>query len=460
MSQPLDRRTFLHVVGAGAAAMALPPPLLSASQGSAGRKPNILVIVADDLGYGDLGVQGCRDVPTPNIDAIAKNGARFTNGYVSCPVCSPTRAGLMTGRYQQRFGHEFNPGPQEAADSSFGLPLTEVTLADRLKAAGYATGLVGKWHLGFKPEFHPQKRGFDEFFGFLGGAHPYFGRKAGRRNPILRGTKPVIEEAYLTDAFAREGVAFIDRHKGGPFLLMLTFNAIHTPQQASPKYLDGFRDIKDPIRQRMAAMLSALDEGVGAVMKKLRESALEHDTLVFFISDNGGPTPSNGSRNGELSGYKAQVREGGIRVPFLLQWVGHVPPGSVYDLPVISLDIHPTCLAAAGVNASIPAEKALDGVNLVPFVNGSRSGAPHDALFWRMGPQAAVRAGRHKLVRTQKSEQLFDLDADVGEKMDLAKQKPEVLKDLKARLAAWEAQMKAPAWTRRQRRRRRTQHYT
>src|SRR6266542_2102292 len=223
----MNRREFLQGIGGLAAA-----PVLGRS--AAARKPNILLIVADDLGYAELGVQGNKDIPTPNVDSIARNGVRFTSGYVSCPVCSPTRAGLNTGRYQQRFGHEFNPGPEEAAETQFGLPLTETTLAARMKALGYSTGMVGKWHLGYRPELHPQKRGFDEFFGFLGGAHPYLsnGRKGGA---ILRGTEPVEEREYLTDAFAREALAFIDRHHREPFFLYLPFNAVHAPMQTIDK---------------------------------------------------------------------------------------------------------------------------------------------------------------------------------------------------------------------------------
>src|SRR4051794_20958671 len=186
-------------------------------------RPNVLILVADDLGYGDLGFQGGRDIPTPHLDALAGGGVRCSNGYVSGPYCSPTRAGLLTGRYQQRFGHEFNPGEKA------GLPVSQSTLIERFKAAGYITGLVGKWHLGGAPQYHPQRRGFEEFYGFLGGAHPYV---PGKGAPIYRGTEVVEEEEYLTDAFAREAVAFVERHKDRPFLLELAFNAVHTPMDA------------------------------------------------------------------------------------------------------------------------------------------------------------------------------------------------------------------------------------
>jgi arylsulfatase A-like enzyme len=450
----MNRREFLAALGAGATAMFLPSPAWPAER----KRPNLLVVVADDLGYADLGVQGCRDVPTPNIDSIARNGIRFTNGYVSCPVCSPTRAGLQTGRYQQRFGHEFNPGPAETASPTFGLPLTEVTIADRLKAAGYATGLVGKWHLGYRPEFHPMRRGYDEFFGFLGGSHSYLGNAATMRQPILRGTTPVDEKEYLTDAFGREAAAFIERHRDEPFFLMVTFNAVHNPTQATTKYLDRFAAITDPLRKTLAARLSAMDDATGAILQKLRDAGVYDDTLIFFVSDNGGPTDKNGSRNDPLSGFKGEVREGGIRVPFLMQWKAQLPSGRVYDQPVIALDIHPTCLAAAGNpfdsvrgRLRIPPDKPLDGVNLLPYVRGDKGEAPHEYLYWRFGRQLAVRRGRYKLVRMgapapRDREQLFDLATDHGERNDLSTQKADVARELAAALGKWNAELKPPAW--------------
>jgi arylsulfatase A-like enzyme len=305
--------------------LAAPFLLWGAGAAEAARKPNILLIVSDDQGYADLGVQGCKDVPTPNLDALANAGIRCTNGYVSGPYCSPTRAGLMTGRYQTRFGHEFNPG---AKNANSGLPLTETTLADRLKAAGYKTGLVGKWHLGDEPKFHPQKRGFDEFFGFLGGAHSYFPAKG---PDVLRGTETAHEKEYLTDALAREAVAFIDRHKAEPFFLYLAFNAVHTPMHATDSRLAKFDGIKDQQRRTYAAMLMAMDEAIGKVMEKVRAEKMEEDTLIGFISDNGGPTMQgttiNGSINTPLRGSKRTTLEGGIRVPFFVAWKGHLPAG-------------------------------------------------------------------------------------------------------------------------------------
>ncbi len=418
-------------------------PVAGADVGASSRPPNIVVILADDLGYADLGCQGAKDIRTPNVDSLAKSGIRFTNGYVSCPVCSPTRAGLMTGRYQQRFGHEFNPGPNPAPN--FGLPVTEATLAERLRKAGYATGIMGKWHLGFDPPRQPLQRGFDEFFGFLAGAHGYLETGEGR-NSIRRANEDANLSGYLTDALGRESVAFIDRHKDQPFFLYLPFNAIHTPMQATEKYEQRFASIADKKRRTMAGMLSALDDNVGLVLKKLADEKLDERTLIFFLSDNGGPTAGNGSRNDPLRGFKGQVLEGGIRIPFIVRWKGQLPAGKVCDEPVISLDIHPTCLAVAGYKGEIPKDKPLDGVNLLPYLRGEKTGAPHDVLYWRFGPQAAIRRGAYKLVRMKEGDGLYDLANDVGEAKDLSKARPEILRKLAEAYEKWDAQLMAPAW--------------
>lgn len=449
---------------------------------AADARPNIVVIVADDLGYGGLSCQG-GDLQTPQIDSLAKAGIRFTNGYVSCPVCSPTRAGLNTGRYQQRFGHEFNPGPAGNASDTFGLPLTEITIADRLEAAGYTTGMFGKWHLGHTHERLPLSRGFDEFFGFPGGAHSYLKSMVGTPNSILRGYEPVDEKEYLTDAFTREALAFIDHHAkdAKPFYVYLPYNAVHTPMEAIEKYMKRFTDIKDPLRRKHAAMLAALDDGVGAVMASLRKNGLEERTLVFFFSDNGGPTHSNTSSNKPLRGYKGQVLEGGIRIPFMVAWKGHLPAGKTDDRPVIQLDIMPTAVAVSG--GTMPTDRKIDGVNLMPYLTGKETKAPHEALFWRMGPQAAVRKGDWKLVRHEGSASdaqptprprkkaraaaadnddagsagpagigpagsvhLYNLAKDIHEDNDLSAENPDKVKELSAALDAWESQLAKPLW--------------
>jgi uncharacterized protein (TIGR03437 family) len=402
------------------------------------QKPNIILIVADDLGYADLGVQGSADVLTPNIDSIARNGIRFTNGYVSAPVCSPSRAGFLTGRYQQRFGYELNPAE---GDRTSGLPISETTIANRLKNLGYATGAIGKWHLGTQPQFAPQQRGFDEFFGFLIGMHSYTVWNQ-PNNPIYRGTQTVVEETYLTDAFSREAVDFIQRNQRQPFFLYLAGNAPHDPMQATDEYLARFQNISDPTRRTFAAMMAALDDGVGKVLAKLRELNLEENTLIIFFSDNGGIPRINTSKNDPFSGQKNQLLEGGIHIPFMMQWKGYLPAGAVNSAPVISLDVLPTAVSAAmGRKFS---DATLDGVNLIPFVSGADTTLPHAQLFWRSGAtQYAVRAGDWKLLFFQNSTRLYNLATDQAESNDLAGSNPTKLAELQAIYQAWNSQLPA-----------------
>ena len=406
----------------------------------------MILLLADDLGYAELGCQGNTDVPTPHIDSIAKSGIRFTNGYVSGPYCSPTRAGLMTGRYQTRFGHEFNGGGP-AEGNTFGLPLTEKTLADRFKALGYATAAVGKWHLGGPPNFLPMKRGFDEFYGTVANT-AFFKPRAfvdSRKSPEVH---PIEEENfYTTDAYAERAVDWIERHKDKPFLLYLPFNAQHAPLQATQEYLDRFPDIADEKRRTFAAMMSAMDDAVGRVLAKLREIKQEENTLVWFFSDNGGPTQATTSGNGPLRGVKATTLEGGVRVPFCVQWKGKLPAGKTYEHPIIQLDILPTSLAAAGSKTD-PAWK-LDGVNLLPFLTGENKGRPHDVIYWRFGEQWAIRKADWKLVASRidgKEPKLFDLAEDIGEAKDLATTHPEKVKELKTAWDAWNAEQEEPRW--------------
>ena len=447
----LNRRSFLKKMGiatASAPALSMLPSCASLSQMARATvdKPNIIVIISDDMGYADIGCHGCKDIATPNIDSIARNGIRFTNGYVSCPVCSPTRAGLITGRYQQRFGHEYNTGPPPGGlRENVGLPLTETTIADVLKSAGYVTGAVGKWHLGLSKHFHPLKRGFDEFFGFLHGNHSFIDSGLGTFNPILRGTEPVDEKEYLTDAFSREAVAFVERHREKSFFLYLAYNAVHTPMQAPERYKDSFKHIKAQKRRIYAGMLTAMDEGIGKLLVKLRELGLQKDTLIFFINDNGGPTGANGSSNDPLRATKGTMYEGGIRVPFMVQWPRRLKAGRVYHQPVIALDILPTAAAAAGAHP--PGDCKLDGVNLLPYLTGKNKKPPHEALFWRSGRNHAVRKGNFKLVDTGAQTGLFDLSSDVAETRDLKAEKPQLLKELQKTYEQWNSQMIEPVWT-------------
>ncbi|MBM3335855.1 sulfatase-like hydrolase/transferase, partial [Candidatus Sumerlaeota bacterium] len=337
-------------------------------------------------------------------------------------------------------------------DERVGLPLGEITLPDVLKKAGYVTGMVGKWHLGAAPLFHPMKRGFDEFFGFPGGGHDYF--KADTQTdtkeylvPIQRNGKPVAENEYLTDALSREAVGFVRRHREERFFLYLTYNAPHTPQQAPDKYIERFAAIEDQRRRLYAAMLSALDDGVGHLLDTLRDLNLENDTLVFFFSDNGGPVAVNGSSNGPLRGAKGAVYEGGVRVPFAVQWRGRLPEGKTLQHPVICLDIFPTAVPAGG--AQLPADRKIDGVNLLPYMTGQTDAPPHERLFWRTGGGDffAVREGRFKLVKSRDGQpELYDLDADIGETNDLAAKQPDVVKRLLAACEQWNSELAPPLW--------------
>jgi len=423
-------------------------------------KPNILLIVSDDQGYADVGVNGCRDFATPHLDSIARAGVRCASGYVSAPQCAPSRCGLLTGRHQNRFGYEFNndsPG--------VGLPLGETTLADRLKAAGYATGAIGKWHLGAEEPFHPLQRGFSEFFGFLGGGHAYQpagGRAAqANRSKLLRNREPVPHTKYLTDHFGDEAVAFVGRHGGQPWFLYLAFNAPHSPLQATPDYLARVAGITNETRRTYAAMVTALDDNVGRVLAKLRATGQEERTLIVFLSDNGGPLGNawNGSSNAPFNGQKGDTLEGGIRVPFLAQWKGVLPAGKTFDTPVISLDLTPTFLAAAGAPA--PANARLDGINLLPAWKGEAA-LPERALVWRFNfppgreelYKTAIRAGDWKLVkswersasgqRSAGTPKLIDLSKDIREENNLSAAQPEQAAALKVRWEVWNKELKEP----------------
>ena len=420
-----------------------------------------MLIVADDLGYADLGVHGGRDVPTPHIDALLAGGVRCTSGYVSAPYCSPSRAGLLTGRYQTRFGHEFNPHVGDEA--TLGLPLDQKTIADRLRAAGYATGLVGKWHQGFSPAHHPLARGFDHYFGFLAGGHNYLLNKdaqprfgsAHSHDLLYRGREHVKVDGYSTELFTDEALGFFDRGGGRPWFLYLAYNAVHTPLEVLKKYGDRVpAAVTDPARRGYLSLLVGLDDNVGRLMAHLRKTGKDKDTLVFFFSDNGGAGRKpflayNAASNAPLRGDKGQTLEGGVRVPFGVRWPGRLPAGAVYPHPVTALDVLPTALVAAG--AAVP--PGLDGVDLLPHLSGANPAPPHAALYWRFGPQKAVRKGDWKLVdwrdfeaKTQSGWRLYDLARDVGEATDLSAANPQVVAELSRAWEAWDAGNVPPRW--------------
>ncbi len=428
------------------------------------QKPNIIVILADDLGYADLGCQGSKEVLSPQIDSIAANGVRCTAGYVSAPQCCPSRAGLITGRYQNRFGFEANwPG---TLSGKAGLPVSERTIADRLKAAGYVTGMIGKWHLGESEAMRPYNRGFDEAFWHPNGGVLFTNKKTGFLSNLYRGAEPVQEKEYSTDAFGREACAFIDRHQREPFFLYLAFVPPHWPMEAKPEHLAQYAHIRDLHRRTMLGMMASLDENVGRVLAKLRETQQEENTLIFFLSDNGGPTGKrrpqpdadfeygqNTSKNEPCRGVKGELLEGGIRVPFLVQWKGRIPAGGTFGQPAISLDILPTALAAAGVTPQ--PDWNLDGTDLLPFLTGGKTGAPHDTLCWRFRfPPAqpslhrwAIRQGDWKLVKNgTEPVSLYNLATDIGETKSLAAEQPDRVAAMKGAYDQWDAQNKEPLW--------------
>jgi len=418
------------------------------------QRPNFIIILTDDQGYADVGFNGCEDIPTPHIDRIAHEGVRFTNGYVTYPVCSPSRAGMITGRYQGRFGYRRNP-TLNPFDENAGLPLEEENMAEILKKVDYHTGYVGKWHLGTHPKFRPNVRGFDEFYGFVAGGHRYFpedlvyqtiedvDRRGGWYNTkLLRNEQRVETDEYLTDELSNEAVDFIVKHHEKPFFLFLSYNAPHTPMQASQKYLDRFQHIDDRLRRVYAAMVSAVDDGVGRVLDTLDNLELDKKTLVFFLSDNGGAA-NNGSRNTPLRANKGTVYEGGMRVPFAFRWTGKVPAGIDFHHPISSMDMLGTMAGLTGVE--ITRDRPLDGVNLIPFLTGEKSGPPHEVLFWQMFDKdhAVIRSGNDKYIDLDKEDktELYDLSNDKEEKNDLVDRQAENAKKLQSQLDAWTKQL-------------------
>jgi len=442
------------LLGAAAPLAAAPAPLT---------KPNVLVILADDLGYADLGCQGSKEVLSPQIDSIAAAGVRCTAGYVSAPQCSPSRAGLITGRYQNRFGFEAN-WPAIFGGTA-GLPPSETTIADRLAAVGYTTGVIGKWHLGHNAAMRPSARGFQESLWHPNGGvllpNPAKGTIA-----YFRGNEPVELPGYSTDVFGQEASQFITRHGDRPWFLYLAFVPPHWPMEAKPQHMQQFAHVRDLHRRTMLAMMASLDENVGRVLATLRQTGQEERTLIFFLSDNGGatggprPDPDgefiygiNTSLNTPCRGQKGDLLEGGIRIPFLVQWKGRIPAGKTCDQPVISLDILPTALAAAGV-AVDPAWK-LDGADLLPLLTGQSDRPVHETLYWRFRfpPRQlalhrwAIRQGDWKLVKNnQEPLALYNLAADMGEAHDQAAAQPERVRAMEAAWRQWNEQLQEPAW--------------
>jgi arylsulfatase A-like enzyme len=436
----------------------------AAARPTAKRPPNLVLIVADDLGYGDVCAYGCPlGGKTPHLDALAAGGMRFTAAYVTAAVCGPSRAGMLTGRYQQRFGFEYNVSPPERAlREGLGLPASEKLLPQYLKELGYATGMIGKWHLGPGPGQHPLDRGFDEFFGslhsdtvyldpleqpgvrFIDAAHERPGPHRDPLNPVLRGREPVAETEYLTDAFAREAVAFIERHRDHPFFLYLAHHAPHTPLQAPDRYYDRFPDVENEGARIYAAMVSAIDDGVGAIEETLRRTGVRENTLVIFLSDNGCATYTASCSNGPFLGGKLTPFEGGNRVPFIASWPGTIAAGVVVGTPISTLELLPTALELAG--GKRPADRRLDGMSLAPFLRGGP--APRrEIMVWNLGRHWAVRKGDWKLVQLfGQKPLLYDLAADPGEKNDVARHLPAKLEELQQVYKAWQRDKVPPLW--------------
>ena len=418
--------------------------------------PNIVLILTDDLGYNDVGFNGSTEIMTPNIDSIANNGVLFTDGYVSYPVCGPSRAGLMTGRYQDTFGFGKNPlfAPK---DPNMGLTLSEQTMADMLKLSNYTTLAVGKWHLGAHESLRPMKRGFDHFFGFLTGGHRFFPEEwtladetkvknqgAAYRTKLLRDDQRVEEKEYLTDALSRESVDFIDKNSDKPFFIYLAYNAPHGPLQATQEYLDRYDHIEENSRKTYAAMVSAVDDGVGDIISKLKEKGIYDNTIIYFLSDNGGRLRGD-SDNGELRGKKGNLFEGGIRVPFAMQWPKEIEGGQVFKKPIISLDIFATLKEIT--SPEIRSKNELHGVNLIPFLKGENKNDPHKFLFWRNNlmqndpnlriEALALRSGEFKFIKNKETDALYNLKNEVFEETNLKNQKIEIYDSLNNKFNEW-----------------------
>jgi arylsulfatase A-like enzyme len=428
------------------------------------KRPNIVVIVADDLGYGDLSSYGS-PYETPNIDRLARDGVRFTQGYATAALCSPSRAGLLTGRYQQRFGHEY----QLYDNVRDGIDPAQPTLARTLRAAGYRTALFGKWHLGMAPERQPQRMGFDEVFGILGGQAPYADETRAEvvssPAPALQprfyaitpasqyreNGRPVALPDYSTTAFTDHALRFIDQNRDRPFFLMLTYTAPHVPLQATQAQLAKVAEVRDPGVRLYRAVINELDSGVGRIRAQLAKYGLTNDTMIVFVSDNGCPDYIREvCSNDPLNAWKRYLTEGGVRVPYMMAWPGKIRGGQTYENAVSTLDIFPTAVAAAAAGPGDSA-RPTDGRNLLPYIQGLDKGRPHARLYWRSLPSYAIRDGDWKLLvnanpKGETVTMLFDLAGDESEKTDVSARHPEIVARLNREWKAWSDGLGAPRW--------------
>lgn len=429
--------TITKLLGIGWLSIAMLSPSILANPS---KPPNILVILLDDAGYNDFGFMGSANIKTPNIDKLAASGIRFMDAHLSGTTCSPSRAGLMTGRYQQRFGHEENVPPLGK-----GMDPAEKTIGDAFQQIGYRTIYIGKWHLGSTDEYYPTNRGWDEFYGLREGHRDYFyqgeSERLGNHKSIEHNNKHVKWDGYVTDHFTDVSIDYLERNQEDPFFMFLSYTAPHAPMQAKEEHLEKF---KNHPRQKLAAMIWSVDEGIGRVLAKLEELNLRDDTLIFFLSDNGGAV-ANQSNNKPLKGYKGDKFEGGQRTPFIVSWPSELPAGDIYDGLVSALDIYPTAAVAAG--APLDIGKPLDGVDLMPYLTGQKEGDPHGFLFWHRNVENAARMGDYKLIgHEEHGWRLYNLKEDIGETRDLSKSHPEVMQQMKQALAGWVKDLGKPQW--------------
>nr|WP_235188573.1 sulfatase-like hydrolase/transferase [Catenovulum agarivorans] len=424
------------------------------------QQPNILFILADDAGYQDFGFHGSNTMKTPNLDQLAKQGILFSNAYVSAAVCGPSRAGILTGKYQQKFGYEENNVPGYMSKSGItgddmGLPLDQKIMPQYLKELGYTTALIGKWHQGNADRFHPIKRGFDYFYGFRGGARSYF--PFGEENPNHR-PEDYLEEGfanfaespkYLTDALVDKTIEFMEKNKAAnPFFAFLSLTAVHAPMEAEEADLAQFPQLSGN-RKTLAAMTLSMDRAIGRLLNRLDQLGLSDNTIVVFTNDNGGPTDQNASNNAPLSGTKANHLEGGIRVPFIMRWPNKLPSKKIYKQPIITLDLLPTFYQAAGGDSNGLTD--IDGVNLLPYLTAKaiehQNARPHQTLYWKKENRAAIRDGDWKLLRyPDRPAELYNLTQDKAEQVNLASAQPQKVAELYKKLFAWELTLERPLW--------------
>ncbi len=462
------------------------------------KQPNIIVILVDDLGYMDISLHGNPNVQTPNIDALAREGTSFQNAYVTSAVCAPSRAGMITGRYQHRFGIEnqehdrylknkfeylyttnfvktkpwqiqkMNAVPSPEAIAKQGLPPSEISLAEILKKEGYKTGITGKWNLGNTEFSRPMDFGFDEQYGFYG-THSLYAPEGSPgiidlKNPedwtdqyiwksqrtgksaIFKNGEVVEEKGYLTQRFADEAINFLETNQDKPFFLFVPFSAPHTPFQVPDRYMERVAHIQDPVQRIYYAMISSLDDAVGAIHSKVKELGMEDNTLLFFLSDNGGAAYTLATDNGNLKGGKVTGFDGGLRVPFFVKWKGVIPANSKYDKPISSLDIFATACAAA--DADLPEDRVYDGVSLLPYIIGEKTGLPHPALYWKAAATRIILKDGWKLIFDDKWGQtlLYNLTEDPFEKKNIASENPDLVRQLKDDHFLWAKDFPKPLW--------------